>query len=70
MYIIQEIQTNGSTTALTPAVTQEDRNAAESAFHSICSSAAVSTVNIHTVLMYDEHGNIIRREFYEHLNEV
>ena len=66
MYIIQEIQTNGTTSALTPAVTHTDRDAAESAFHAICSSAAISTVEVHTVMMYDEHGTVIRMEFYEH----
>lgn len=66
MFIIQEIQTNGTTSDLTPAVTHTDRDNAESAFHMICGSAAVSSFEVHTVLMYDEHGNVIRREFYEH----
>lgn len=69
MIIIQEIQTNGTQTALTPAVTFEDRNQAESRFHSILASAAISEVQVHTVIMYDEHGNVIKREFYEHLGE-
>lgn len=69
MIIIQEIQTNGQQTALTPAVTFEDRNQAESRFHSILASAAISEVQVHTVIMYDEHGNVIKREFYEHLAE-
>lgn len=66
MYIIQEIQTNGATCALTPAVTHINRNDAESAFHMVCGAAAISNVNIHTILMFDEHGNVIRHEFYEH----
>ena len=69
MYIIQEIQTNGATSALTPAVTHTDKDSAESAFHMMCGSAAISSVNVHTILMYDEHGNVIRREFYEHIPE-
>lgn len=69
MIIIQEIQTTGGQTALLPAVTFADRNEAESAFHLKLGSAAVSTVGVHTVLMYDEHGNTIRREFYEHVSE-
>lgn len=69
MIIIQEIQTNGQQTALTPAVTFEDRNQAESRFHSILASAAISEVQVHTVIMYDEHGNVIKREYYEHLAE-
>ena len=69
MYIIQEIQTTGGQTALLPAVTFTDRNEAESAFHLKLGSAAVSSVDVHTVLMYDEHGNVIRREYYEHVSE-
>ena len=69
MYISQEIQTTGGQTALLPAVTFTDRNEAESAFHLKLGSAAVSSVDVHTVLMYDEHGNVIRREYYEHAGE-
>lgn len=69
MYIIQEIQTSNDQTALLPAITKTDKNEMESAMHSILASAAVSSVQVHTVLVYDEHGNTIRREFYEHLPE-
>lgn len=69
MFIIQEIQTNGTQTALTPAITKTDPNEAESRFHSILAAAAISKVEVHTVIMYDEHGNVIKREFYEHLPE-
>lgn len=66
MYIILEIQTTGTTTALTPAVTEVNQNSAESTFHTKCASAAISSVGIHTVLMMDEYGNVIRHEYYEH----
>ena len=69
MFIVQEIQTNGTTSALTPALTYTDRDQAEAAYHTTCAAAAVSSVTVHTVLMYDEHGNVIRREFYEHMSE-
>lgn len=67
MYIIQEIQTNDNTTALLPAITKTDKNEMESAMHSILASAAVSDVEIHAVIVYDEHGNTIKREYYEHM---
>ena len=70
MYIIQEIQTTKGTSALTPAITKDDRNEAESAFHSICAAAAISNVTVHTAIVYDEHGNIILSKYYEHLNEA
>lgn len=66
MYILQEIQTTGSQTALVPAQTFADRNQAESAFHTALASAAISSVEIHAVALLDEHGNTVRREFYEH----
>ena len=69
MYIVQEMQTTGGQTALAPAATYTDRNEADSAFHMKLSSAAVSSVNVHTVIMYDEHGNVLRREYYEHAGE-
>lgn len=67
MYIIQEIQTTGNQTALCPAITKTDRDEADSAYHSILAAAAISAVTVHTVVMLDEHGNTVRREFYEHL---
>ena len=67
MYIIQEIQTTNGVSALLPAVTKESRNEAESAFYSTVSFAAVSQIHVHTVVMYDEHGNQVLSKFYEHL---
>lgn len=66
MRIVQEIQTDGGQTALLPALTFSDERAAESAYHQKLAAAAVSAVDVHTVIMYDEHGNIIRSEYYEH----
>ena len=67
MNIIQEIQTESNSTALLPSVTKTDKNEAESVFHQMLASAAISSVDVHTVIMYDEHGNVLMREFYEHL---
>ena len=69
MYIVQEIQTDNNQTALLPAETYLDKNTAESAFHSKLGSAAISAIDVHAVILYDEHGNIVRSEYYEHLNE-
>ena len=67
MYIIQEMQTTNNQTALVPTRTFTDKNEAESAYHLALSSAAISQVEVHTVMLYDEHGNVVRREYYEHL---
>lgn len=69
MYIIQEIQTNGGQTALLPAITKADKNEMESAYHSILASAAISAAEVHTVVVFDEHGNTVKREYYEHAGQ-
>lgn len=67
MYILIEMQTNGNQTALVPPRTYSDRLQAESAYYSTLSAAAVSTVQIHTVVLLDEHGNTLKRDYYEHI---
>lgn len=70
MYIIQEIQTNNGQSALLPPITKEDKLGAESAFHSICAAAAISSVMVHTAIVYDEHGNVAMSKYYEHIPEA
>lgn len=70
MYILQEIQTTNGNSALVPAQTFDSKQSAESAFHTALAAAAVSNVTVHAVVLLDEHGNVVRREFYEHLPEV
>ena len=69
MFIIQEIQTEKGATALLPAITKADRNEAESVYHLTLGAAAISSVDVHTVMMYDEHGNVIKKDFYEHTSD-
>lgn len=69
MFIIQEIQTTNGQTALTPAVVKPTREEADSVFYSLLSYAAISTVGIHAVVMFDEHGNVLNVGRYEHLAE-
>lgn len=66
MIIVQEMQTNGGVTAMLPPRLFADRLEADSAYFVCLSAAAISKVNIHTVVMYDEVGNFIRKEYYEH----
>lgn len=67
MFILQEIQTTNGNSALVPAQTYNDKHEAESAFHMALAAAAISNVAVHAVVLIDEHGNVVRREFYEHL---
>ena len=65
-YIVQEIQTTDGTTILGTPQTYTDRNAAESAYHSILFAAAVSAVHEHTAMIYTQDGRIVRAECYKH----
>lgn len=69
MYIIQEVQTSNNRTALLPAILKESREEMESSYHSIMAAAAISSVEIHTCIVYDEHGNAVTpgKTFYEHV---
>ena len=69
MFIIQELQTNGNNTSLVPAVTKVSENEADSAYYTALSYAAVSNVPIHAVILYDDHGNVLKSAYYEHNNE-
>ena len=66
MFTVQESQTtNGATTFLAP-VYKETRNEALSAYHSILSYAAVSSVDIHAVAIFDERLNVVACEYFDH----
>lgn len=65
MYIVIELQTNGTTTAsLTNAYT--DKNVAYQKYHTILASASVSPVEIHTALIMNEYGIVEARETFTH----
>lgn len=69
MYILIEIQKNGDQAALVPARTYTDRLQAEAAYHTTLAAAAVSSVEVHTALLIDDHGNTVKRDSYEHIEE-
>lgn len=66
MYVILEMQTNGSTTALTTPVTKETLNEAEAVFHQILMYAATSNVEKHTAMVVDEQGVVFDSKCYYH----
>ena len=72
MYIIQEIQTENNVTTLLPAIQRESKLDAESAYHSIMAAAATSAVDVHTCIIYDEHGNDVTpgKAYYEHIEQT
>ena len=68
MYILVELQTNGGITA-NIVTAFEDKLQAESAYHSVLASAAVSNVETHAATLLDERGNLLSREFYRHKSD-
>lgn len=68
MYIVIEMQTSGGTTSLLPN-TYADKNVAENKYHTILAAAATSSVPIHSAVILDEFGTILRSEFYQHEEE-
>lgn len=69
MYIVIEIQkmSESSVAIPTPIYTNANQDQAESEFHRLCSIAAVSTVQQHTIMMISDVGFVHKTESYEHL---
>ena len=69
MYVILELQTNADGTVGSLVSTYEDRNAAESKYHTVLAAAAISNLPKHTAFMLTNDGSVMRRECYEHEQE-
>lgn len=65
-YVIVEIQTmaNGQIGALVTA--KDDYYEAESTYHSVLASAAISNLPCHTALLCDNKGGVIHAQCFEH----
>lgn len=69
-FIIIEIQASkDGSVAIVPPTTYTDRNVAEQKYHTALSAAAVSNVDIHTVVMLTEAGIVHKKETYYHNTE-
>lgn len=67
MYIIIEIQkSNSGSVAIVPPASYSDRNQAEQKYHEVLSYAAVSSVDVHSVVMLSDTGDRIKGETYYH----
>lgn len=66
-YIVQELQESAdNVVAFVPPVPYEDKVAAESDFYIKAGYAAVSTVWLHTVMLYTDTGEVLRAKSYKH----
>lgn len=67
MYIIIEIQkSNNGTVTIVPPASYSDWKTAEQAYHTALSYAAVSSVDVHSVVMLSDTGDRIKGETYFH----
>lgn len=65
MYIVIELQTNGTQTA-NIVTSHATRAEAESKYHLVLSAAAVSNVEIHAAVMLTADGMVINSQAYHH----
>ena len=64
-YVIIEMQTTGSTTAIVTPATYDSAISAEAAFLTKCAAARVSGLDVHSVALLDEEGKVIARKCYK-----
>lgn len=69
-YLVLEIQTFDTGAISTPTYAYDDRLAAESKYHAILSSAAVSKLPSHTCVLMTSDGRFISFQNYEHQPEA
>ena len=67
MYLVVEIQTNGSTIS-TLNYQYDSLNLAEQKYYLILAAAAVSTLDVHAALIMDCRGVILKNSFYDRRN--
>lgn len=65
MFTVIELQTNDGTTSVL-TTTFADESLAYQKYHQILSFAAASTVDIHTAVVINEYGNLLRNETFDH----
>ncbi len=66
-YVVVEIQTSSDGTVGNLVSAYDDRNTAESAFHSILASAAVSDKPVHAAVLLTNDGVLRGAESYRHV---
>lgn len=66
MYTIIETQTNGDSMAVVTPAVEADKDQAESIYHARLASAAISSVEIHSVVLLNAEGQRVKGECYKH----
>lgn len=70
-YLVLEIQANADGSVGIPPIASYDvRNEAESRYHSVLATAAISAVEMHSVVLLTSDGRVLERKSYNHASEV
>ena len=69
MYLVIELQKNADGTVGNIVTAYNTLNEADSKYHSVLASAAVSSVPIHSAVILSERGKMIKNESYTHETE-
>ena len=70
MYIVIELQTSASGTVSNLVYSYADRSQAESKYHTILASAAVSQLPSHAAALMTAEGQLLERKCYHHVEEA
>lgn len=70
MYIVQEFQTTGDRVNIISKPAVKDRNAAESSYFLTLAAAAISSVDIHTVMLVTNTGITLDSRKYTHVEPI
>ncbi len=66
--IVTEIQKFADGNITTPSYAFDNQNSADAKFYTILASAALSSVPLHSCIMYTEQGDFIKSKCYHHEN--
>lgn len=65
-YLVIEIQKFPEGSMSTPSFAFDSLNSAEAKYHAILSAAAVSSLPVHSAVLMNETGYVIRSQSYTH----
>lgn len=68
-YIVIELQESADGQVSNIVTSHDTANEAESKYHTILASAAVSSVPVHSAVMLNSHGGYSNSQSYDHTQE-
>lgn len=66
MYIVIEMQYSSNDTVSTLVNSYNDIYNAEWKYHQILSAAAISQIDVHSAILLDNFGRLIKSQYYDH----